>query len=131
MTQPKCFLGAPYMTRKKVRIQIENFRNRPHLSLLLDYIVPMGSLPLFSRMTAFFLALNFVMALLPGRVSPAQENAYLVLDNFSLPKTLSLCGEPMPLENGLVWEMLDREFTIAVWDRAQAVSYTHLTLPTN
>ncbi len=30
-----------------------------------------------------------------------------------------LCGEPVPLEDRRVWERLDREFTISVWDRAQ------------
>ena len=30
-----------------------------------------------------------------------------------------LSGEPMPLENRRVWEMLDREFTMAVSNRAQ------------
>ncbi len=32
---------------------------------------------------------------------------------------MSLCGEPIPLENRRVWEMLDREFTISVWNRFQ------------
>ena len=111
--------GGPYMMREKGRIHIQNFRDQKHLSLLSECILRMRSLPVFCRMTAFFLALNFVMALLPWRAFPAQENACLVLDNFSLPKALSLCGEPVPLENRRVWEMLDREFTIAVWDRAQ------------
>jgi hypothetical protein len=60
-----------------------------------------------------------MMVLLPSFVSPASGNAYPVFDNFSLPKSVSLCGEPMPLEDRRVWEMLDREFTITVWDRAQ------------
>ena len=40
-------------------------------------------------------------------------------DDYPLPASLSLCGEPVPLDNRHVWEMLDREFTISVWDRAQ------------
>jgi len=40
-------------------------------------------------------------------------------DDYALPRTLSLCGETIPLEERYSWEMLDREFTIAVWDRAQ------------
>ena len=43
--------------------------------------------------------------------------------DFPLPKTLSLCGEPMPLQVPWVWEMLDREFNITVWDRAQVFMY--------
>jgi hypothetical protein len=49
----------------------------------------------------------------------AHETSYPVFDDFPLPKTLSLCGEQMPLENHRVWEMLDREFTLSVWNRTQ------------
>ncbi|MFP3928065.1 MAG: transglycosylase SLT domain-containing protein [Desulfobacteraceae bacterium] len=42
-----------------------------------------------------------------------------VVTDFSLPEFLSLCGERLPLERRSVREMLDREFTMAVWDRAQ------------
>lgn len=79
----------------------------------------MRALPLFSRVTVSLMALISMMVLLPSFAFPAQENAYPVFDNFPLPESVSLCGEPMPLENRRVREMLDREFTIAVWDRAQ------------
>jgi len=39
--------------------------------------------------------------------------------DFPIPKELSLCGEPLPLDDPWAWEMLDRELTIAVWDKAQ------------
>ena len=42
-----------------------------------------------------------------------------VVENISLPDNFSMCGEPFPLEDRHVREMLDREFTISVWDRAQ------------
>ncbi len=42
-----------------------------------------------------------------------------VVENIPLPASISLCGEPLPLEDPHVREMLDREFTISVWDRAQ------------
>ena len=42
-----------------------------------------------------------------------------VVHNVPLPKSMSLCGEKIPLDNPSVREMLDRELTIAVWDRAQ------------
>jgi hypothetical protein len=51
----------------------------------------------------------------------AQETASPVFNDFPLPKTLSLCGEPMPLENRHVWEMLDREFTLFVLNRVQVI----------
>jgi hypothetical protein len=53
----------------------------------------------------------------PKTVTP-REHAY-----FSMPKTLTLCGETMPLQNQHVREMLDREFNITVWDRAQVIMY--------
>lgn len=40
-------------------------------------------------------------------------------EDVPLPKSLTLCGEPMPLENIYVREMLDRELTISAWDPAQ------------
>ncbi|MEA1923042.1 MAG: transglycosylase SLT domain-containing protein [Pseudomonadota bacterium] len=39
------------------------------------------------------------------------------------PKTLSFCGEPLPLHERHSREMLDREFTIAVYDRAQVIMW--------
>jgi hypothetical protein len=59
------------------------------------------------------------MVLHPSPAFPTQEVDYHGFDDFPPSKFLSLCGEPMPLEDRNVWEMLDRELTIAVWDRAQ------------
>ncbi|MEA3332046.1 MAG: transglycosylase SLT domain-containing protein [Pseudomonadota bacterium] len=39
------------------------------------------------------------------------------------PETLSFCGEPLPLHEQYSREMLDREFTIAVYDQAQVVMW--------
>ena len=36
-----------------------------------------------------------------------------------LPKSVTLCGEKIPLENSHVKEMFDRELTISAWNRAQ------------
>jgi membrane-bound lytic murein transglycosylase D len=79
----------------------------------------MRALPLLSRLSLIFLALNFLMVLQPSPAFPTQEADYPVFDGFPPPKSLSLCGEPMSLDDRNVWEMLDRELTIAVWDRAQ------------
>ncbi len=38
-----------------------------------------------------------------------------------LPKSLTLCNEPVPLEDRVVREMLEREFIISVWDPAQVI----------
>ena len=61
------------------------------------------------------------MVLIPSLTFAAEENAYPVFHDFPLPETVSLCGEPIPLENRRIREMLDREFTMAVWDRAQVI----------
>jgi len=55
-----------------------------------------------------------------GLASEADQPAPLsIMGDFPVPEEVSLCGERMPLENRQVWEMLDREITIAGWDRAQ------------
>lgn len=88
-----------------------------HFCLWFKY--PMCAPSLFSRLTAPLLALIFLMVLLPSLTFPAEESAYRVFDHLPLSRSVSLCGEPMPLENRRVWEMLDREFTMAVSNRAQ------------
>lgn len=40
-------------------------------------------------------------------------------DEYPLPKSVSLCGESLPLKDPYVREMLDREFTVSVWDTSQ------------
>ena len=77
-------------------------------------------LPLLLGVIALLLALNLVTLALKSSTSTAEEPTKpAVLSNFPLPVSISLCQEPMPLENRKILDMLDREFTIAVWDRAQ------------
>lgn len=71
------------------------------------------------RFISFPLTLILLLALSPPSSLSAPKNVQPVLNNFPLPKTVRLCGELMPLEDLDVWEMLDREFTISVWNRAQ------------
>jgi membrane-bound lytic murein transglycosylase D len=42
---------------------------------------------------------------------------------YAIPSRLYLCGEPVPLNEPEVREALDREFTIAVWSRAQTTMW--------
>ncbi|MBT4364898.1 MAG: transglycosylase SLT domain-containing protein [Desulfobacterales bacterium] len=49
----------------------------------------------------------------------AQEVSFPVYHDYNFPGSIDICGEKMPLENQNVWEMMDREFNIEVWDRAQ------------
>ncbi|MBT8406955.1 MAG: lytic transglycosylase domain-containing protein, partial [Deltaproteobacteria bacterium] len=66
------------------------------------------------------MALNLVVMSLRSSTSTAEEpTAPELLPDFPLPGSINVCGESIPLENRRVLEMLDREFTIAVWDRAQ------------
>ena len=77
-------------------------------------------LSLLLGVIAVLLALNLVVLVLRSSRSTAEEPTDpAILSNFHLPVSLSLCHEPVPLENRKTLDMLDREFTIAVWDRAQ------------
>ena len=77
-------------------------------------------LPLLLGVIALLLALNLVVLALKSSTSTAEESSNpAVLSNFPLPGSISLCHEPIPLENRKILDRLDREFTIAVWDRAQ------------
>jgi len=68
---------------------------------------------------------NIVYGNIPGPDAEKPETvaSFHAVHDFSLPRTLTLCGETIPLENPHVWEMLDREFNITVWDRAQVFMY--------
>jgi len=46
---------------------------------------------------------------------------------YQLPEKLDLCGEPVPLSNPDVWERLDREFLVAVYDHAQVLLWLRRT----
>ena len=63
--------------------------------------------------------LNLFFIVFPHSAISDQDLLPSNADAFRLPKSLSLCGEPLPLESRHVWEMLDQEFAIAVHDRAQ------------
>lgn len=77
-------------------------------------------LPLLLILIAFLLALNLVVVGLTSSTDSVEQTSTAgALSVFPLPGSISLCHEPIPLENRRVLEMLDREFTIAVWDRAQ------------
>ncbi len=43
------------------------------------------------------------------------------IEDYPLPETLTLFGESVPLDQRVVSEMLEREFIISVWDRAQVI----------
>jgi len=80
---------------------------------------PMLAYISFSRIITF-ISVMIVLTLL--QISPslsADTIHFPTIKDFSPPGSVNLCGEPIPLENRRVWEMLDREFTISVWNRFQ------------
>lgn len=72
------------------------------------------------RQIALLVSFSILSILLPSHTFATEEFDNPVnYDDFPLPRYVTLCGEPMPLEDRTVFEMLDREFTIMVWDKAQ------------
>lgn len=55
--------------------------------------------------------------------APAPALPEVVFPYFRFPENLTLCGEPVPLQEAAVRESLDREFTIIVWSRAQTTMW--------
>jgi membrane-bound lytic murein transglycosylase D len=58
----------------------------------------------------------------PAQPAAAPAGA-LAFPSQGLPDQLYLCGEPVPLDDPLVREELDREFTIVLWSRAQTTMW--------
>ena len=74
--------------------------------------------------TAHFLGLmKSTTAPAISKERPLPEITVSPMIDWTLPETLTLCGERIPLEDRRIWEMLDREFHITLWDRAQVVMY--------
>ncbi len=73
---------------------------------------------------AAFSSNNMVYGNIPGPDAEKPETvaSFPAVHDFSLPNTLSLCGEMIPLENPHVWEMLDREFNITVRDNGRILA---------
>ncbi|MEW6658380.1 MAG: lytic transglycosylase domain-containing protein [Thermodesulfobacteriota bacterium] len=59
----------------------------------------------------------------PPAPPPAEPAQPLTFPYFRVPEKVALCGEPVPLDDPAVREDLDREFTIAVWSRAQTTMW--------
>lgn len=72
-------------------------------------------------MKALPFLLSFIVLLLISSPAFSQEAepSPATDTDYPLPEELTLCGEPMPLGDPWVWEMLDREMTISVWDKEQ------------
>ena len=76
-----------------------------------------------SQLSSRILLLGLLIALLPSCTSFALRTKDINSQRFNPPHPIMLCDEPIPLESPVVWEKLDREFTIAVWNRPQVILY--------
>ena len=77
--------------------------------------------------TSRLLLLSFLVALLPSCASLTLTSRPTDSARVNPPHSITLCNEPIPLEDPIVWERLDREFTIAVWDRPQVTLWLKRT----
>jgi membrane-bound lytic murein transglycosylase D len=76
-------------------------------------------MPVSMKIPLFLILIIAILSCPSISLSQGKTQSTHVETDFPLPKTLNICDEPMPLSDPWVWEMLDREFTIAVWDKAQ------------
>jgi len=81
----------------------------------------MGAKPQPLRLAIVVLLLGFSLASLTSCAYFPLKNKQLYSARVNLPQSITLCNEAIPLESPSVWEKLDREFTIAVWDRPQVI----------
>ena len=71
--------------------------------------------------TSRILFLGLLIALLPSCTLLNLTTKNIDSAKLNPPHSITLCNEPIPLDSPNVWEKLDREFTIAVWDRPQVI----------
>ena len=72
-------------------------------------------------LATFGLLFGFLMALLPSCAYFPLKTKHIDFSRVNLPQAITLCDEVIPLDSPSVWEKLDREFTIAVWERPQVI----------
>jgi len=73
------------------------------------------------RISVFILLIGLGIAALPACALLTQNTPFSGPEYLNLPRSATLCDEHIPIENPGIWEKLDREFTIAVYDRPQVV----------
>ncbi|OGP69476.1 MAG: hypothetical protein A2Y80_06390 [Deltaproteobacteria bacterium RBG_13_58_19] len=59
----------------------------------------------------------------PAGVGAGTSPPELRLPYYRLPAKLTLCGQPVPLQEPQIREAMDREFIIVVWSRAQTIMW--------
>lgn len=73
------------------------------------------------RLTICIFLLGALIALLPACALFTKNTFFSAPEELSLPRSITLCHEQIPIENPCIWEKLDREFTIAVYNRPQVI----------
>lgn len=76
---------------------------------------------------AFLIILGLLIQPCPCNAQSKSFPVIPIMTDFLIPQSMTLCGEPVPLDNQWVWEMLDRELTISAWDRAQVFMWIKRT----
>jgi hypothetical protein len=71
------------------------------------------------KQITYLLSLGILSILLPFHAFATEDFDNPVYSDYPFPRYVTLCGEPVPIEDRSVYEMLDREFTIMVYDKAQ------------
>ncbi|MFH1623622.1 MAG: transglycosylase SLT domain-containing protein [Pseudomonadota bacterium] len=87
-------------------------------------MVPFFKLTFRTELLIALLSLTFLISIFP--YSNADDSSKYPLHSsreFRDPKRLTLCNEPVPIDDESVWEMLDREFVISVGDKPQVVMW--------
>lgn len=93
-----------------------------------------GSIPFIWKITMLLILLLVIggLSFWPGGLGavpspepepPLAASEVISLPYYRVPERLTLCGEPVPLQDPAVREDLDREFTIVVWSRAQTTMW--------
>ena len=72
-------------------------------------------------MINYLMAFSLLVMLFPGLSLSDEGHVESIYNDLPLPKSLTLCGERIPLGNSRFLEMLDREFTVSVWRRSQVL----------
>lgn len=79
------------------------------------------------RLLIYILLIGVLITLFPACALITKNTPFSGREDLSLPRSVSLCDEQIPIENPGVWEKLDREFTIAVYDRPQVILWIKRT----
>ena len=73
----------------------------------------------FFKIVCFFYSTTSCSATISA--DDQNNHIYSSVADYKLPESIVFCGESVPIENRHIYEMLEREFIISLWDRAQTL----------